>query len=112
VTDFSTPSRILEPILARSKFKQCLSLYFCPTDKLVYVETAELKYPAHLHSGRGTVAESVSVNPLQKYDGGNAPLEMEIGSFAKFYFVCCTIFSTSLDVLPDNCTCTARRVKW
>jgi hypothetical protein len=38
------------------------------------VETAELKYQAHLHSGRGSVAESVSGNPLQKSDGGNEPL--------------------------------------
>jgi hypothetical protein len=41
------------------------------------VETAELRYPAHLHSGRDSVAESVSVNPLQKSDGGNAPYVAE-----------------------------------
>jgi hypothetical protein len=36
----------------------------CLTDKLVYVEMAELRYPSHLHHSRASVAESVSVNSM------------------------------------------------
>jgi hypothetical protein len=67
--------RIFRPLLKfwnlflRGKFKQCLSLNFCPTDKLVYVETAELRYRRIC-----TLAERLWQNPLQKSDGGNAPL--------------------------------------
>jgi hypothetical protein len=58
----------------RGKFKQCMSLSFCLTDTLVYVETAELQSPSYLHSSRVSVAESVSVNSMEKSDGGTAPL--------------------------------------
>jgi hypothetical protein len=61
VADFSTSSRILEPFFAR-EIQTVFVTLLCLTDKLVYVETAELRYPSHLHHGRASVAESVSVN--------------------------------------------------
>jgi hypothetical protein len=46
----------------------------CPTDYLVYVETAELRSPSPLDSVRVSVAKSASVNLMDKSDGGNAPI--------------------------------------
>jgi hypothetical protein len=45
----------------------------CPTDYLVFMETAELRSQSHLHSLRVSVAENASVNLMDKSDGGNAP---------------------------------------
>jgi hypothetical protein len=72
VTDFSTSSQILEPIFAQEIHTVFVPL-LCLTDKLVYVETAELRYPSHLHHGRASVSESVSVNSMEKSDGVYAP---------------------------------------
>jgi hypothetical protein len=64
VTDFSTSSRILEPIFAR-EIQTVFVTLLCLTDKLVYVEMAELRYPSHLHHGRASVA----LECVSEFDG-------------------------------------------